>query len=49
MDRFSQPVWIAISAGLVVLLSAVVMGAAWSKNQMPVEGKVSINPASMNG
>jgi hypothetical protein len=41
MDSFSQPVWIAFAAGLVALLLAVTMGVVSSKNQMPVEGKVS--------
>ncbi|KAI3344015.1 hypothetical protein F4824DRAFT_442269 [Ustulina deusta] len=49
MDRFSQPVWIAISASLIVLLSAVAMGAAWSKNQMPVEGKTVLITGASEG
>jgi hypothetical protein len=42
MDNISQPVWIAIAAGLVALLLAVTMGVVSSKNHMPLEGKVSI-------
>lgn len=41
MDIFSQSMWIVIAAGLVALAFAVTMGAAWSKNHMPVESKVS--------
>ncbi|TGJ82663.1 hypothetical protein E0Z10_g6099 [Xylaria hypoxylon] len=49
MDVFSQPTWIAISAGLIVLLFAVTMGGAWSKNQMPVEGKTILITGASEG
>ncbi|KAI1310969.1 hypothetical protein F5Y03DRAFT_344602 [Xylaria venustula] len=49
MDAFSQPVWIAIFAGLAVLLIAVTMGSAWSKNQMPVEGKTVLITGASEG
>ncbi|KAI1423823.1 hypothetical protein F5Y12DRAFT_509232 [Xylaria sp. FL1777] len=49
MSDSSQPVWIAISIGLVVFLLAVTMGAAWSKNQMPVEGKTVLITGASEG
>ncbi|KAI0448166.1 hypothetical protein F4803DRAFT_496931 [Xylaria telfairii] len=50
MDGFSQPVWIAIAASLVVLLLSVAMGAAWSsKNHMPVEGKTVLVTGASEG
>lgn len=47
MEGFLQPVGIAIATGLVALLSIVAMGAIWSKNQLPVEGKVSREPKDL--
>ncbi|KAI0454598.1 hypothetical protein F5B21DRAFT_514513 [Xylaria acuta] len=49
MDGFSQPVWIAIAASLVALLLSVTMGAVWSKNQMPVEGKTVLVTGASEG
>ncbi|KAI1200450.1 hypothetical protein F5X97DRAFT_293568 [Nemania serpens] len=49
MDYFSQPVWIAIAAGLAILLLAATMGAAWSKNHMPVEGKTVLITGASEG
>ncbi|KAI0486950.1 hypothetical protein F4859DRAFT_467728 [Xylaria cf. heliscus] len=49
MDGFSQPVWIAIAVGLVAFLSTVTMGAVWSKNQMPVEGKTVLLTGASEG
>ncbi|KAJ8123458.1 hypothetical protein ONZ43_g599 [Nemania bipapillata] len=49
MEGFSQPVSIAIAAGLVALLSIVTMGAVWSKNQMPVEGKTVLITGASEG
>ncbi|KAI1133041.1 hypothetical protein F5Y10DRAFT_155324 [Nemania abortiva] len=49
MEAFSQPVWIAVAAGLVALFSIVTMGAVWSKNQMPVEGKTILVTGASEG
>ncbi|KAJ2987735.1 hypothetical protein NUW58_g4342 [Xylaria curta] len=49
MGGFSQPVWITIAAGLVALLAFVTMGALWSKNQMPVEGKTVLITGASEG
>ncbi|KAI0526622.1 hypothetical protein F5B22DRAFT_633066 [Xylaria bambusicola] len=49
MDIVSQPVWIVVSAGLAVLLITVAMGSAWSKNQMPVEGKTVLVTGASEG
>ncbi|KAJ8124146.1 hypothetical protein O1611_g9433 [Lasiodiplodia mahajangana] len=49
MEAFSQPVWVAIAAGLFALLSIATMGAVWSKNQMPVEGKTVLITGASEG
>ncbi|KAI0804123.1 hypothetical protein GGR55DRAFT_659911 [Xylaria sp. FL0064] len=49
MNLSSQPVWIAISVGLAVLLLAATMGVVWSKNQMPVEGKTVLITGASEG
>ncbi|KAI1369112.1 hypothetical protein F5Y08DRAFT_325522 [Xylaria arbuscula] len=50
MDSFSQPLLIAVSVRLtVLLLLAVTMGSAWSKNQMPVEGKTVLITGASEG
>ncbi|KAI1154979.1 hypothetical protein F4825DRAFT_460109 [Nemania diffusa] len=49
MEGFLQPVGIAIATGLVALLSIVAMGAIWSKNQLPVEGKTILITGASEG
>ncbi|KAI0200442.1 hypothetical protein F4808DRAFT_450853 [Astrocystis sublimbata] len=49
MDRLNQPLWIAISVGLVALVLFVTMGAVWSKNHMPVEGKTVLVTGASEG
>ncbi|CAJ2506284.1 Uu.00g004140.m01.CDS01 [Anthostomella pinea] len=48
MDSLPISLWIAI-AGLVALLSLWTMGAFWSKNQMPVEGKTVLITGASEG
>ncbi|KAI0402905.1 hypothetical protein F4802DRAFT_573605 [Xylaria palmicola] len=51
MDGWPQPVWVAIAAGVVALFVSVVvtMGAGWSKNQMPVDGKTVLVTGASEG